>query len=299
MNWIRPVKGRIKRALSIFLLVIGVAHLLRWLNRRRIRILTYHRVNDDPDDFLSVSPAVFEQHMACLARDAHVVSLAEAVGYLESGRTPPPRTVAVTFDDGYRDNHSDAFPILKKYNIPATVFVVHDYVGTDRVFPWYDEAEQRRVGPHVMNWKEVEAMKSEGIHFGSHTLTHPILTEIDRAQAKLEIQSSKLLLEKRLGTISGFAFPRGQRGDFDETLVRAVQDSGYRYACTTVSGTNGTSANRFALRRTAVEKEDSPRFMFRLLLMGTSDLILRLARDSAGARAFKARWKRGAASPKG
>jgi peptidoglycan/xylan/chitin deacetylase (PgdA/CDA1 family) len=96
------------------------------LHRRRrgsARILYYHRVNDDNDPFFKALPtAVFEQQMKYLARHYRVVSLTEIIRYLE-GDGPPDTLVGITFDDGYEDNYRNAFPILSRYNLPATIFL--------------------------------------------------------------------------------------------------------------------------------------------------------------------------------
>src|SRR5678815_1522291 len=90
---------------------------------RRFQILTYHKVSPDPHPFFAPThPAVFEQQMQFLATYYRVMPLAELVERSQHGDIPP-RSVAVTFDDGYRDNYDFAFPILKKWRIPATIFV--------------------------------------------------------------------------------------------------------------------------------------------------------------------------------
>lgn len=112
-----------------------------FLKRRRsrpIQILTYHRVNDDRDSFFPGMPAsVFSDQMSYLAKRYHVCSLVEATGRLLANDVPE-NAVVVTFDDGYRDNYSHAFPILKAHGVSATIFLATGAVGTGQML-WHDQ----------------------------------------------------------------------------------------------------------------------------------------------------------------
>jgi peptidoglycan/xylan/chitin deacetylase (PgdA/CDA1 family) len=100
-------------------------------------ILNYHRVNDENDPFFpSLPTAVFERHMAYLARSYRVLPIAELVERLQHGRVPR-NAVAITFDDGYRDNLTHAGPILARHGLPATVFLTTGLIGTSEI-SWFD-----------------------------------------------------------------------------------------------------------------------------------------------------------------
>ena len=102
-----------------------------------VQILVYHRVNDEHDPFFPAVPVrVFAQQMEYVASHRHVCSLDEAVARLKS-RDVPDGTVVVTFDDGYCDNYAQAFPILRQHNIPATIFLATNCIGTGNVL-WHD-----------------------------------------------------------------------------------------------------------------------------------------------------------------
>src|SRR4030095_15624021 len=101
-------------------------------------ILLYHRVNPDSDPFFpAVSVNVFEAQMRYLTTNFLVRSLNEILRRLRQGKGIEPLTIAITFDDGYRDNYSFAYPILKKYQLPATVFVATGFIGTEGLM-WND-----------------------------------------------------------------------------------------------------------------------------------------------------------------
>lgn len=113
-----------------------------YIRRRQgstFQILVYHRVVDEPDVFLGgLSIKVFAAQMEYLARYASVLPLREVLARLNAKEELPPWTVTITFDDGYRDIYDHAFPILRKYGLPATIFLVSEYVGPGKVI-WYDQ----------------------------------------------------------------------------------------------------------------------------------------------------------------
>jgi len=117
-----------------------------FFNRSNFVILMYHQVleeNDVEKDYvqpgLYVSRQVFEKQMAFLSEKYNLLSLERVTEILEKNQSPPLKSIVITFDDGWRDNYLYAYPILKKYNVPATIFLATDYVGTDKMF-WFLEA---------------------------------------------------------------------------------------------------------------------------------------------------------------
>lgn len=263
----------IRRALSLAIFMSGTAWLLERRAIKCVRILLYHKIRDRPDDALCIGVEDFDRQMAYLARHYRLVSLDDMMAAFLSGRQLPPRSVVVTFDDGYADNCTHALPILKKYGVPATIFVVHDYIGTTRTYPWDDGTED-----HALSWNQISDMQAQGISFGCHTLSHPLLNDIPLEEAYREIHESKARLERRLGPIRHFAYPRGESRDFSVAVKALVAKEGFVAACSTIPGTNTPDSDRYALRRTVVEPVDASPFQFRLLMMGGTDLILGLFR---------------------
>ncbi len=138
---LRACKPALRGLLGLLLHYSGALSLARVLRRRRgprFLVLMYHRVSDAAYGFESqpVSPRKFELQVRYLLKHFEVISLDRLCEYLRSGMSPSRDCVALTFDDGYRDNYENAFPILKKYRVPATIFMTTGFVGGKRGFWW-------------------------------------------------------------------------------------------------------------------------------------------------------------------
>jgi len=215
------------------------------------RIVYYHSVSDDPVRS-SVSPGAFAAQIAHLRDGYQVLSLADAVQRLGRRERLPARTVVITLDDGFRDNYEQAFPILMRAGVTATVFLTASYIGTDHL-PTLTRTD---FVPQPLDWGQVREMQRHGIDFGSHTLTHALLSQLPLDEARREIRESRRLIEDRLGApISQFCYPRG---DFSEAVKRLVGEEGYAAACTTRPGLNDWRTDPFALRRTYISRRDTP-----------------------------------------
>lgn len=196
-----------------------------------VPILSYHKVGDTVEAY-SVSPADFERQMRCLAEGGYTaISLSELVAHMTAGAPLPARPVVITFDDGYADNYTTALPILKRYGLKATVFVVTDFL---------DERP-------YMTWDEVKALRKAGIEIGSHTLAHRDLTWLPRDERLEDLRASKEGLEWRLDAPVRFlAYPFGS---YDAAVEEALKQAGFKAAVTTVLGLNKPGDDVYALKR--------------------------------------------------
>jgi len=195
-------------------------------------ILTYHRVHAEvATDTPTVSPAAFEQQMAILARRWRSISLNTLVAWLDRRGTLPRRAVVVTFDDGEDNLGTYAWPLLRRYRIPATLFVIADNVGR----------------PGFLTWEALRQMAREGIAIGSHTLHHAYLPSLSPDQVQDEVVQSRQRLEQGLGhPVEFLSYPGG---GFTPAVQQAVREAGYQAACTTNRGLRRFSVDRWALRR--------------------------------------------------
>ena len=142
-------------------------------------VVAFHHVSDARDERgLSIDPAMFERYCRFFRRHFQVIPLRDFVANLER-RAPLDRQLAITFDDGYRNNFDYAAPVLEKLGLPATFFVVSQWIGSD-VVPWWDREQNMR---HPwMTWDQVRSLRRRGFDIGAHTRTHVDLGFSDNVQ---------------------------------------------------------------------------------------------------------------------
>jgi len=167
---------------------------------------------------MTVSPEAFRRQMEQVAGGERAVSLKGWVEALREKRRSLGRPVMVTFDDGYLNTYTEAFPVLRRLRMPATLFVATDWVG--------------RRGS--LQWEHLREMASQGWTIGSHTKSHAYLPELSPSKREEEIAESKQILEDRLQRpVTLFSYPVG---GYTEEIMDAVQRAGYHAACTTNRG---------------------------------------------------------------
>jgi len=206
-------------------------------------ILTYHSVGTR-DHEMNVTPAAFREQMTWLADNARVVPLSEAVETAEG--------VAITFDDGYRDNLIEAAPVLDALRLPATVFAVPGRMGA-----WLDH-DTHVPEARLMSWDELRKLAANGWTIGGHTVNHPRLSALDADEQRREIADCKRDLEQQLGArVDSFAYPFGSGLDYTATTRGIVRECGFAYAVSNRFGVNHMHADRWALRRIWVDRSDT------------------------------------------
>ena len=215
------------------------------LARNGLTIIGWHRV-DEVSDGLSTGIDDFQRHLDVLADwGATVMPLDSAVAALDAG-TVPDRAVALTFDDGYASVVERAWPVLRDRGLPATLFVVTDYLAGDQRFTW-DQREPEHDRHRLARADALVAAAGEGLDIGSHTVSHAWLPALERDQVKRELVDSRTTLEELLGRpVTSLAYPTGGW----TPMVRAVAgEAGYRIAITVDRGRNSTRTPRLSLRR--------------------------------------------------
>lgn len=237
-------------------------------------ILMYHMVRNShgaPDARFCCSPRRFKAQMGYLKRAGYkVISLSEIVDAIKNKEPISRKTVALTFDDGFRDNYKNALPILKKHSFPATLFTVSGLVNSTNI--WME----RRGFPKrdLVSWKEIREMAENGFEIGSHTVTHAALDELGAKEITRELVESKAEIERQLQkTIKFFAYPYGR---LNEYAREAVCLAGYEGACSTRSGFNNSEADPFILRRIEIYGSDSLWQFALKIAWGTNDSSLGL-----------------------
>jgi peptidoglycan/xylan/chitin deacetylase (PgdA/CDA1 family) len=213
-------------------------------------IVAFHRIQDTtPVDGITTGVGMFERYCRFFRRHFRVVSLPDLLLRLERG-LPLDRELAITFDDGYRDNFENAVPVLEKFSLPATFFVVSQWIGTD-IVPWWDR--ERGVRHPWMTWDEVRWLHRKGFDVGAHTRTHVDLGQVSEDEARAEIQGARLELERQLAApVELFAYPYGGPANVAETTRALVKAAGFRCCCSCFGGTNATGTDPFQLRRVGI-----------------------------------------------
>ena len=268
-------KRTVKRALMGTYLASGLpaarSRLQARRGRGRLTVLNYHQVNDPANDFSTVSTAAFREQMEFLRRHYRVLSLKDAVRTMATtGMTD--HIVAITFDDGYRDNATIAAPILKSLGLTATFFASVNMIGGLQPFP--HDIEQRRPPQEHMSWDDVRLLVAQGFDIGSHTLNHADLGVVSVEQADDELRNSRLRLESELNIpISLFAFPYGHKRNMRPDTV-ALARREYDICCSAYGGHNTSPLEPGNVRRVVISTGVS--FLaFRAILEGWPMLRLR------------------------
>ncbi len=306
-----------KQAVLNLMMAGGVFAPFRLANRNKVVILTYHRFGED-DSGTRTTGRLFASQLEYLCRHYNVVPLSSIAERIANNEELIPYSVVITIDDGYSDAYEIAYPLLRRYGLPATLFVVTDFVdgeswiwtdklrflalysGTKEVEVTVDGRRLRLGGmerkarlqaagrinellklvPNVVkeevinrfadgfdlpipdcateefgaiSWKQAREMSANQIEIGSHTVTHPILTQVNDDQLCRELIESKTRIENVLGNEARlFCYPNG---NFDSRVQSAAERAGYLCAVTTRHGFNDSNCHPLAFRRIDADRD--------------------------------------------
>lgn len=312
-----------KELLANFLSALGLNLVIANLRRlfvNDIRIIAYHRICEtdglNDQELVSANCEEFEKQIIHIKENYSAITFEELIGHLNNGTAPPKNAVIITFDDGFADNYLNAFPILEKHQIPATIFISTDYINTDKTF-WFNllsrlvklnvgasftldgkknlvsdksenqenllvellslmkgkpnidrvgllveiskqlpESEQCDIYALPMTWDNVREMDRSVIEFGSHTATHPILSQLTHDELEYEIVGSKKQLEKELGKkVQTISYPEGMEYAYNNKVIEMVTNAGYELGCSYIPGVNKLgSLDTYQLKRMHIER---------------------------------------------
>ncbi|MGI8997791.1 MAG: polysaccharide deacetylase family protein [Pyrinomonadaceae bacterium] len=307
-----------KQAILNFMLAGGAFAPFRFANRGKLVILTYHRFSERDEGPMKTSARQFAAQLDYLAAHYTIVPLSLVAERLARGENLPPRAAVITIDDGYRDAYTIAFPILRRRNLPTTLFVATEFVDR-RIWLWTDKlryltartdaaqlaadiggqtlrcelggADSRLAAATRINaalkslpdgekdaalsaiavtlgvplpelppaefgpltWDEARELDAAGIHIGSHTRTHPILTNVTDENLRRELRESKARLEDMLNRgVELFCYPNG---DTDARVRGEVERANYKCAVTTLPGLNDGRSDPLSLSRVPAEND--------------------------------------------
>lgn len=224
----------------------------------RVPVLMYHYLSAPPSDAnayrtdLSVPPELFARHLDRIQAEGYTtISLYELLAHLWQGAPLPEKPVVLTFDDGYRDNYTNAFPLLRERGMTATIFVVTDFMDEER--------------PEYLTWEMAREMLAGGISIESHGRNHISLKNRDR----------DYLVWQALGSLETIAFELGVRprfvsypaGEFDDETIAIFASAHYWAGFTTIQGATHSTDNLFRLHRVRVRNTTQPDELARLLAL--------------------------------
>lgn len=193
-------------------------------------VLGYHAISSSWESNLAISVSRFAEQIRYARSRGYVGLTATEAETARTEGTLPPRSVVVTFDDGYASTLLAA-PVLEEVGFPGTVFVVTSFMETGEPMDWAGIAEWRRPDTieelRSLTWPQAEMLIDRGWEVGSHTVTHPLLTRTSDDELRMELLDSRAEIEKRLGACTSIAYPYGLA---DERVAWEASRAGYGVA---------------------------------------------------------------------
>lgn len=198
-----------------------------------VPVLMYHSVADGTTNPVVIAPAKLDEELKYLKDNGYyTISLDDLYAYFTNNTPIPEKAVVLTFDDGYKDNYTNMFPILKKYGFKATVFVITSYINK---LPGY------------LTSKQLKEMQAYGVDIESHTVDHKPLNTLTKAQQLVELADSKAFIEKLLNKkVNYIAYPDGS---YNKDTVECAKEAGYTMAFTTDGRWSSKSNGLYTLYR--------------------------------------------------
>lgn len=207
-------------------------------DNRGIPVLYYHSVKESADNEVTIKPETLRAELKYIQDQGYItLTIRQLKDYILNNSPIPEKGILITFDDGYMDNYYSAFPILKEFNMTATIFCITSELD----------------GSYYLSKEAIKEMSDYGIDIESHTATHPHLNELNYDKQLKELVESKKTLEEITGKeINSIAYPFG---DFNDNSVKAAKEAGYTLGFTTKLGLSDRNDNPLTLDRIYISSE--------------------------------------------
>ncbi|TSD02432.1 MAG: polysaccharide deacetylase [Parcubacteria group bacterium Athens0714_24] len=247
-------KKILKTNFSLFLNVVSV-----FLPKKKAVILLYHSI-DRNDVYLTIRPEIFEKQMCYLKENKYlVISLKELVENIKTKKEIQPKTVILTFDDGFLSHYEKVWPILKKNNFPATFFISTGLVGSKI-------NNSQNMPQPTANWEQIiEISQSSLIDIEPHSVNHYELDKLSLAEAENEIVESKNEIERRTGKKCLFFAP--PRGKYNKETLNLLKKNNFEAMVIVKEGLVRTNDDLFFLKRKTINSSCSNHIQFRAKLV--------------------------------
>lgn len=258
-----------------------------------IPVLMYHHVNQHKDDMVTITPDVFECQMKYLQKNGYAtLTIDKLIDYINGEFQLTQKAVVITFDDGWLDNYIYAFPVLEKYKIHASIFIVADRTEkasensaqSPSSVPNHKESkslikkgEEQKV---ALNWRLIKKIADTGlVDFYSHTMSHRECDKLSEAELSEELKQSKKIIERQLNRPCPYlCWPYGK---YNDAAIRIARDSGYKAVFTVEHGIVKPGSDPLAIKRIVV-KANAAWFKKRMLIYTNSilsELYLRIKKN--------------------
>jgi peptidoglycan/xylan/chitin deacetylase (PgdA/CDA1 family) len=235
-----------------------------------VPILMYHKIDTPPHSDYWITPEIFAEQMAALTTYGYTpIDVDDLMNIRAGTASPPQKPVILTFDDGYRNHHDDALPVLQQEGLKGVFSIITNRIassaGTRQDSSWDtggNPPENTWPAEHLI-WAEVTALRDAGMAIASHSKTHPDLTILGEAQLTSEIGDSKTDIEAHLGgdSCGVFCYPGGSGtwGSPEDSAIQAkAREKKYHGALAAGGGAENTgTCNPFALQRIEIRNEHS------------------------------------------
>ncbi|WP_280149143.1 polysaccharide deacetylase family protein [Bacillus safensis] len=220
-----------------------------WMKQKEpveLPILMYHSISSG--NSLRVPKSEFASHMKWLKDNDYVtLSPEEAYRVFTTNSMPSKKSVLITFDDGYTDNYTKAFPILKQYGMKATIFMIEQSIGR----------------PHHLTDEQMDEMMAHGISIESHTIHHLELNRLSKQQQEDELKGSKTFFDQWFSQRTRMvSYPVGR---YNEETLKLAKEAGYQMAVTTEPGHAKKEQGMMSLHRVRISPGLSPESFGRLV----------------------------------
>ena len=212
----------------------------------------------------------YDQMKYLKVKNFNVIGLSELITFMTSGLPMPDKSIAITFDDGFKNIQTNALPILKEFGFTATLFVNLYFLERKipKEFYWSDWL--------TLNWEEIKQLHESDITVGSHALTHRKLTKVSDGDLQNEIFGSKEIIEQNIGEkIFAFSYPHGA---FNNKIKNILKLNNFRCSCSSIHGANNAHADPYTLRRTEITAFDNTITKFEKKILGCFDWLGKVSR---------------------
>jgi peptidoglycan/xylan/chitin deacetylase (PgdA/CDA1 family) len=218
-----------------------------------ITILCYHSFSSD-SWYFSTSPELFESHLTALQPHYDFIALADLEAHILGNKKITRPSLLITIDDGYK-SILKIQKIIKKFDVRPTVFILGN--------PSHANRREMDNDLELLTWDEIRGLQKDGWSFGSHTMTHPNLTDCTTNEIKQELEASKKMIETELETeCRSVAYPRGR---FNTEVLRSTEGAGYSLGFSTDFTIRTSLRNRYCLSRVGINKSHSANELLSLL----------------------------------